>query len=66
MVACHLNFQFQVLALLKRTKELGVIHFTMDAPFYKLVVVELQHLQLLQACESLRDGTHEKALATRK
>jgi hypothetical protein len=38
----------------------------MDAPFYKLVVVELQHLQLLQACESLRDGTHEKALATRK
>jgi hypothetical protein len=33
MVACHLNFQFQVLALLKGTKELGVAHFTMDAPF---------------------------------
>jgi hypothetical protein len=29
MVACHLNFQFQVLALLKGTKELGVANFTM-------------------------------------
>jgi hypothetical protein len=27
MVACHLNFQFQVLALLKGTKELGVANF---------------------------------------
>jgi hypothetical protein len=32
MVACHLNFQFQVLVILKETKELGVVHFTMDAP----------------------------------
>jgi hypothetical protein len=32
MVACHFNFQFQVLALLKGTKELGVAHFTMDTP----------------------------------
>ncbi len=66
MVACHLNFQFQVLALLKWTKELGVTHFTMDAPFYKLVVAELQHLQLLQACETLKDGPHEKVLARRE
>jgi hypothetical protein len=27
MVACHLNFQFQILALLERTKELGLAHF---------------------------------------
>jgi hypothetical protein len=66
MVACHLNFQFQVLALLKGTKELGVNHFTMDTPSYKLVVVELQHLELLQACETLRDGAYEKILATRE
>jgi hypothetical protein len=32
MVACHLNFQFQVLTFLKGTKELGVSHFTLDAP----------------------------------
>jgi hypothetical protein len=32
MVACHLNFQFQVLALLKGTKELGVAHFIVDTP----------------------------------
>ncbi len=32
MVACHLNFQFQVLVLLKGTKELGVAHYTMDNP----------------------------------
>jgi hypothetical protein len=32
MVACHLNFQFQILALLKRTKELDVVHFIVDAP----------------------------------
>jgi hypothetical protein len=30
MVACHLNFQFQVLAFLKGTKELGVTHFIAD------------------------------------
>jgi hypothetical protein len=30
MVACHLNFQFQVFTFLKRIKELGVVHFTMD------------------------------------
>ncbi len=34
MVACHLNFQFQVLTLLKGTKELGVVHFIVDTPFY--------------------------------
>jgi len=27
MVAYHLNFQFQVLTFLKRTKELGLAHF---------------------------------------
>jgi hypothetical protein len=32
MVACHLNVQFQVLVFLKGTKELGMIHFTVDAP----------------------------------
>jgi hypothetical protein len=32
MVACYLNFQFQVLTLLKGTKELGVAHFTVDTP----------------------------------
>jgi hypothetical protein len=32
MVACHFNFQFQVLAVLKGTTELGVTHFTVDAP----------------------------------
>ncbi len=32
MVACHLNFQFQVLTLLKRTKELGLAHFIVDVP----------------------------------
>ncbi len=32
MVACHLNFQFQVLTLLKRTKELGLVHFIVDVP----------------------------------
>ncbi len=37
MFACHFNFQFQVLALLKGTKELGVVHFTMDAPIYDIV-----------------------------
>jgi hypothetical protein len=66
MVACHLNFQFQVLALLKRTKELGVAHFTMDTPSYKLVVAKLQHLELLQACKTLRDGAREKVLITRE
>ncbi len=37
MVTCHFNFQFQVLALLKGKKELGVVHFTMDAPIYSIV-----------------------------
>ncbi len=32
MVAYHFNFQFQVLTLLKRTKELGLAHFIMDIP----------------------------------
>ncbi len=32
MVACHLNFQFQVLTLLKRTRELGLVHFIVDVP----------------------------------
>jgi hypothetical protein len=64
MVVCHFNFQFQVLALLKGTKELGVGHFTMDTAAYKLVVVELQHSELLQAYETLRDGAYEKILAT--
>jgi hypothetical protein len=32
MVTCHLNFQFQILVLLKGTKELGVAHYTMDTP----------------------------------
>jgi hypothetical protein len=31
MVTCHLNFQFQVLALLKGTKELGVANFIVHA-----------------------------------
>jgi len=35
MVACHLNFQFQVLVLLKGTKELGVAPYTMDLPIIK-------------------------------
>jgi hypothetical protein len=35
MVACHLNFKFQVLALLKGTKELGVAHFFVDLPKIK-------------------------------
>jgi hypothetical protein len=33
MVACHFNFQFQILAFLRGTKELGVTHFVADAPF---------------------------------
>jgi len=37
MVACHFNFQFQVVAILKGTKELGVVHFTVDAPIYSIV-----------------------------
>ncbi len=32
MVTCDPNFQFQVLAFLKGTKELGVAHFAVDAP----------------------------------
>jgi hypothetical protein len=32
MVACHFNFQFQVLTLLKGTKELGLINFIVDIP----------------------------------
>jgi hypothetical protein len=35
MVTCHLNFQFQVLALLKGTKDLGVAHFIVDVPSLK-------------------------------
>jgi len=35
MVACHLNFQFQVFVLLKGTKELGVIHYTVDLAIYQ-------------------------------
>jgi len=66
MVACHLNFHFQVLAFFKGTKELGVTHFTMDVPSYKLGVAKLQHLELLQACKTQKDGTCEKVLATRK
>jgi hypothetical protein len=31
MVACHLNFQFQVLDLLKGTKEFGVDNFIVHA-----------------------------------
>jgi hypothetical protein len=34
MVACHLNFQFQVLALLKRTKKLVLANFIVDVPLY--------------------------------
>jgi len=30
MVACHFYFQFQVLTLLKGSKELGVAHFIVD------------------------------------
>jgi hypothetical protein len=35
MVACHFNFKFQVLVLLKGTKELGVAHFIVDLPKIK-------------------------------
>lgn len=49
-----------------KTKELGVVHFTMNAPSCKLVVAELQHLQLLRACETLRDGARKKVIATRE
>jgi hypothetical protein len=35
MVTCHLNFQFQVLALLKETKELGVAYFIVNLPKIK-------------------------------
>ncbi len=37
MVACHLNFQFQVLVLLKGTKELGLAHFIVDIPIDQIV-----------------------------
>ncbi len=32
MVACHFNFQFQILVFLKGTKELGVVHYIVDTP----------------------------------
>jgi hypothetical protein len=35
MDTCHPNFQFQVLALLKETKELGVANFIVDLPKIK-------------------------------
>jgi hypothetical protein len=36
MIACRLNFQFQVLALLKGTKELGLAHFIVDVPAHQI------------------------------
>jgi len=35
MVACHFNFQFQILIHLKGTNELCVAHFIMDTPLEK-------------------------------
>jgi hypothetical protein len=43
MVACHLNFQFQVLALLKGTKEFGMAHFTVDASDFSKVLSHFSH-----------------------
>jgi hypothetical protein len=37
MVACHLNFQFQILIPLKGKKELGVVHFIVDTPFIQII-----------------------------
>jgi hypothetical protein len=39
MIACHLNFQFQIFALLNGTKELGVVHFIVDVPYIYMVMM---------------------------
>jgi len=60
MVAWHLNFQFQVLALLKGIKELGVVHFMVDAPLWgcrlTLSSIASLHFSMLEidlACSSI-------------
>jgi len=50
MVAWHLNFQFQVLALLKGIKELGVVHFTVDAPYGVVGLLFLQQQVSISPC----------------
>jgi len=51
MVACHLNFQFQAFVLLKGTKELGVVHYIVDAPAYLMdlgpIQMQVMYLQAL-------------------
>ncbi len=55
MVTCHFNFQFQVLAFFKRTKELGLVHFIVDVlssssfPSFMPLIEALQLIALSQA-----------------
>jgi hypothetical protein len=56
MVACHFNFQFQVLALLKGTKALGVTHFTMDTPLsIVLYIYETKNSSNMNVSQSFKD-----------
>ncbi len=41
MVACHLNFQFQVLAFWKGTKELGVDHLYCECTLWVFLIYVL-------------------------
>jgi len=41
MVACHLNFKFQIFALLKGIEELGVTHFIVDIPYGSCLVTKV-------------------------
>jgi fructoselysine-6-P-deglycase FrlB-like protein len=46
MVACHLNFQFQAFVVLKETKELGMVHYIVDAPRYPMDLRPI-HMQIM-------------------
>jgi hypothetical protein len=48
MIAWHLNFQFQILVLLKGIKELGVVHYIVDAPMANLKFQNLAKIALWQ------------------
>ncbi len=57
MVACHLNFQFQVFTLLKWTKELGLAHFIVDVPPIHVLKIHKNNKEMTCSKHNKKDLT---------